>query len=311
MHDGGVVGVQHVLADPIAGHLAERLQPAGQLHRIATGHERGQVEDVDADVSQHAGAAMGGGHPPQPGRVGSPVAPGGLHQPALQVGRLEVAHRTDVPGRHHRLRGGERGYRAVAQVDRVHETGSRGHLGHLPCQGVFRCEGLFAQHVLAGAQQGKRCGVVHRIRRDVRGGVESAPGERLVEACEPALDAVLDQVGGQRVRPVVHRGDHARTGHGRVLARVLAGPVAGAQDQHPHRRCARRRGSRARRIRHRHRHRNPCSPCACSFGPRSSIGSGARSTGTFGASATSAGRGAGSCAQRTALTMTRCTLASW
>src|SRR5208337_569654 len=90
-------GVQDIRTDPVARHaLVERGKSAGDLRDVAA-EKDGQVVNVAPDIAQRPGAAVPSREPPGKGVPGSPVAPGVLHQPALEITGLDVPHAPDAP----------------------------------------------------------------------------------------------------------------------------------------------------------------------------------------------------------------------
>src|SRR5690606_8447032 len=90
LHRRAVIGVQSVVANLAAGGLVKSGQPGGDLAGLFPGDESGEVEDMDADIAQHAFGAMGGGEPPEPLAFALPIAPSRLGQPALQIAGLKM-----------------------------------------------------------------------------------------------------------------------------------------------------------------------------------------------------------------------------
>ena len=53
-HHGAVVHIERVVADLVSGGLVEGLQPRLQRHRFEPGGISRKVENVDADIAEHA-----------------------------------------------------------------------------------------------------------------------------------------------------------------------------------------------------------------------------------------------------------------
>lgn len=71
---GGVVGIQDVVVDAVAGGFGEGFE-FGINRADRTGGERRKIDDVDADVAEHTAAAVPGREAPEPAGLGAPVAP--------------------------------------------------------------------------------------------------------------------------------------------------------------------------------------------------------------------------------------------
>ncbi len=194
------------------------------------------------------------------------------------------------------MRGLDRCDIAIGEIDHADEAGLLGRLGHGEgFLGVCR-QRLFAEHVLAGGERLHRRGVVHVIGRDVGHRVKVAPGERLLKRGEASLDVVLF---AERLEPRLLGVDGADDLHALDLGEMRGlgvGHAAGAEKQQTHRKVLSQR--------------RPASPALCNRGPRSTIGSMAFSTGTFGAAWTVFQAPSTLLAQRTALRRTLPTVAS-
>jgi hypothetical protein len=81
-HREAVVGVELVVADAVAFGLVEGLEAAEDVLDLQPRAIGGEIEDVDADVAQRAVRAVLLGEPPEPARIGPPVAPGFADEPA-------------------------------------------------------------------------------------------------------------------------------------------------------------------------------------------------------------------------------------
>src|SRR5207247_48274 len=93
---------------------------------------------------------------------------------------------------------------------------------------------LLAEYVLAGGDEFHRRRMVDRVRRDVGGGIERAPGDGRVEVGEGVLDAVL--LG--KTRPALgvrlDRGDDVDVAFVLEGECVRTGHAAGAEDHESH-----------------------------------------------------------------------------
>ncbi|MCY1299956.1 hypothetical protein D9M70_495080 [compost metagenome] len=178
-----------------------------------------------------------------------------------------MAQLADITGEHHRPCLLQRRDIAIGEVHHRHQAGALGGVGHLRRLGVIFRERLFAQHVLAGGKQCQRRRVVRLVRRHVRRRVELAPGDRLVERGEGLGNAVLVGKGTRTLGVDIDRADHLDAfDFGKGLGMAVR-HAAGSNYKKTH-----------------DAHLYPASPAWCSRGPRSTIGSSAFSTGTFGAS---------------------------
>ena len=182
----------------------------------------------------------------------------------------------------------------VGHVHHRHRTRRLGRVRHGARVRMVGRQRLLAQDVLARAEQRDARVLVHGIGRYHRGAVELAPLQRVVDRAEALADLVALAELREIVLLDVDRADHLDAA-GLVVLGVEVRHVARADDQDAHRRA----------------HLKPASPLACSFGPRSSIFSSARSIGKLGASVTFSMRGCGLQAQRTALRRTCWMVASW
>ena len=95
-HGDAVVDIERIHADDAPLRLVVGLHARLQGGDVEPRAESDEVEYVDADVAEHASRAMGARQPPQPARIGAPVAPVRRRQPALQIARLDVADRADL-----------------------------------------------------------------------------------------------------------------------------------------------------------------------------------------------------------------------
>ncbi len=121
-HRDAVVHVEAVDVDHAALGLVEGAHPGVQRHDVEAGAVGDEVEDVHADVAEHALGAVRGGEPPEPALLGAPVAPVAAGEPGLQVGGLDVADLADLAGEHHLAGELDRGGVAVGEVDHVDEA---------------------------------------------------------------------------------------------------------------------------------------------------------------------------------------------
>ena len=287
-HRAGIVGVEAVVADRTALGLVEGLQPRPQRGDVETGAEGDEVEDVDADIAEDAARAMGRRQPPQPSLVGPPVAPVARRQPALQIARGNMPDVADLARLDHPPRHLDGMGVAVGQVDHVDHASRLCRRNHFEGVGRMDCQRLLAEHRLAVFEDLQRRRLVDLIGRCVDHRLETAPGQRGVEIVERMRDAVH---GGEGPGPfglgVTGRDDGAAGDRAEMLGMAM-GDAAGAEDQDAlrTRRGPGRRGRPAG-------HRKPASPSLWSEAPRCSIGSGALSTGTFGAFDTSDQAGTG------------------
>ncbi|MDT4865037.1 hypothetical protein FQZ97_998190 [compost metagenome] len=173
----------------------------------------------------------------------------------------------NLTGQHHRPRLLQRCDIAIGQVDHGDEPGALRGVGHFRGLGVVFRKRFFAQHVFAGGQQGQRRRMVRLVRRHIRRRIELAPSNGIVERSECIgyamfLGKILGALGVDIDRPHhLHTFDLSE-GFG-----MAVGHAAGSDNKKTH-----------------SDHLYPASPASCSLGPRSTIGSRASSTGTFGAS---------------------------
>ena len=130
-HGEAVIGVELIFADAVSWRLVEGAQPAEDMVDVERCAIAGEIEDVDADVAQHAVRAVAARQPPEPFRVGAPVAPEFRHQPALQIGGLDMAYRADLARLHHLARLLERRDIAIGEVHHIDDAGGFRRIGHL------------------------------------------------------------------------------------------------------------------------------------------------------------------------------------
>ena len=249
-----------------------------QRDDVEAGAVGDEVEDVHADVAEHALGAVLRGEPPEPALLGAPVAPVPAGEPGLQVARLDVADLADLAGLDHAAGGLDRGGVAVGEVHHVDRPAASAASVIARASAWFSASGFSQKTGLPAARSSIVVGLCDAVGGRVDGGVELAPGDRVGEAAEGAGDGVgAGEVAGA-LGVGVDGGDELAAGDGGEALGVVAGDGAGAEDQEPL--VPSLTGSPPRRR-------------LCSDGPCGVIFSGARSTGTFGASATSCQAAAG------------------
>ena len=85
----------------LPGALSKVLSRQNTWSISSAGAIAGEIEDVDADIAQHAvGAVLRATAARATGRIRAPVAPGLGNQPALQIARLDVPDLADGAGQH-------------------------------------------------------------------------------------------------------------------------------------------------------------------------------------------------------------------
>ena len=230
LDEGGVVGVEAVALMGFAFDFGEGFECAGQVFDSGANGVGGKVDDVDADVAQHALAAVCGGLAPQPGVGGAPVAPDFGGQPGLVVGGMEVDDAAEFAGGDEGAGLLQGGGGAVGELHHVDDVFAAGGVGHFFGVGVVGGEGFFAQDMFAGGDGVEGDGAVELVGGDDGDGVHRGLAEKFFVVGVCVGDAVFAgeffDTGGV---DVAGGGDGDAFDGGEFFG-VLRGHAAGADD---------------------------------------------------------------------------------
>ena len=151
-------------------------------------------------------------------------------QPALEIVGVHVANRADLAGIDHLARPLDRVGVAIGEVDHIDDAGGLRRLHHRHGVLVVHRQGLFAEDMFACRDELQRGRLMDIVRRRIDGRVESAPGDRLVEAAEGLRDAVGFCKGLCALEIAVDCGDDLDRLQLAELFRVTGGNPARAED---------------------------------------------------------------------------------
>lgn len=171
MDDGGIVGVERIFSDLFSFDGGEGFEAAIDI-RERSGNSRGEINDVDADISEDPFASVFLGKTPEPNGAGFPIAPSIGNEPALEVAGFEVGDFAEFAGLDKLDSFDPCGRAAVGELHEIDDPFFAGGLSHFFRVGVIGGEGFFAEDVESTLDGGEGDGGVESVRGDVGDGIK-------------------------------------------------------------------------------------------------------------------------------------------